>query len=464
MSGTQCFVINKTENFGEAAFATRDISAGEVVLEESPLLWFKAQDTPLHKQLDEIGMAHGLPPTSLYPLYDFIKSPTQTQDLILQSLYCPDIEAPPQYLGACGEIHQRVPDFAYLTAQKLVRFLLIVDVNLHKDHHGERLYYYATKFAHSCNPNMYWAGPEGAILQYCAMRPIKAGEMLTFSYIGYAFNMVRGTAQRRRELQQLGFVCQCQRCTQADLSRRMRCPVCGDSSAVRLPVPEAGTEEAAMLTGRRPTSSQGTQHIQARLEAEMQSLAVQDAAKPWKCGGCQRTWSDAEMPLLTEAHFGHLVTHEYLPRLQAAPGAPVGGVEQLNAASRMLEACTAVLGENHWASVLMTYTLLATYHTQLKARQQQQQQGQQELLPANRVLGLCDTLMAWFTECIPGSMQQSKAAALVAEVLLLHGMPRHAAKCLSVALNRQRVWRTARGLSLEEMEQLTRQYEFPAAD
>ena len=53
------------------------------------------------------------------------------------------------------------------------------------------------RFTHSCAPNCGWNFSSAGELIYFAIRPVGAGDLLTFSYIGDGFNLLSGTVSRR---------------------------------------------------------------------------------------------------------------------------------------------------------------------------------------------------------------------------------------------------------------------------
>lgn len=92
------------------------------------------------------------------------------------------------------------------------------------------LYLFGSKVQHSCNPNATYTSktPDGA-LEYKAVRTIKAGEQVSFSYIGDLFHTP--TFMRREKLHcEKDFLCMCERCTGPDYCRVAKCPECGEFS------------------------------------------------------------------------------------------------------------------------------------------------------------------------------------------------------------------------------------------
>ena len=82
---------------------------------------------------------------------------------------------------------------------------------------------------HSCAPNAeVWPSVDGSHdARLVARRAIAPGEELTISYIDA--NQRTGVRQRRRELSEYSFTCDCEKCKQeAGWQRRLRPRVCGE--------------------------------------------------------------------------------------------------------------------------------------------------------------------------------------------------------------------------------------------
>merc|ERR1719362_949047 len=223
-------------------------------------------------------------------------------------------------------------------APDILRFLHVVDLNIHRDDEvpGNAsytgLFVLGSKFSHSCEPNSSWSFSKEGHLQYHAIRPIAPGEPFTFSYIGNGMNMIVSTLLRRRRLGALWFVCQCSRCCAPDLARRMCCPKCG--AAQCLPV-------YANVDGLAPDWT--CRH------SPLHEL-VPDATT-WQCGACAATVSAEELPLKAEEELG-----DHVPR--AMQGPPENADEDAAALVQLRNQAITKLGENHWTTVLATFAWL----------------------------------------------------------------------------------------------------------
>jgi hypothetical protein len=109
------------------------------------------------------------------------------------------------------------------------------DENLHKyeETHQTKcektaLYLFASKVQHSCDPNVsYTSKTHDGALEYKVIKPIQAGDEISFSYITDLYHTP--TFQRRRKLQaEKDFVCMCNRCIGPDFCRVAQCSQCGE--------------------------------------------------------------------------------------------------------------------------------------------------------------------------------------------------------------------------------------------
>lgn len=92
---------------------------------------------------------------------------------------------------------------------------------------------FASKFAHSCHPNVGYSSANG-YLEYKLLRPIKAGELVTFSYLA---DLLETPTNERRQLlmETKSFWCQCERCLGPDYCRCIQCPTCPNTTKNKLP-------------------------------------------------------------------------------------------------------------------------------------------------------------------------------------------------------------------------------------
>ncbi|KAG5184478.1 hypothetical protein JKP88DRAFT_181232, partial [Tribonema minus] len=88
-----------------------------------------------------------------------------------------------------------------------------------------QLFHMESQAAHSCDPNCIQTtqAPLG-YLTFRAIRPIKAGELVTIAYV----DATKSTEERRKELARTqDYLCVCPQCTSPDPTGGLRCPGTG---------------------------------------------------------------------------------------------------------------------------------------------------------------------------------------------------------------------------------------------
>lgn len=249
-------------------------------------------------------------------------------------------------LQACESIKQwSEPLRQRWDAYELLRFLHIVDLNIHRDdeepqHNGfSGIFVVGSKFSHSCAPNCSWSFSEDGCLQYRAIRPIAPGELFNFSYIGNGMNLIVSTLSRRHRLASLWFTCQCSRCIGPDLARQMRCPKC--SSTMCLP-------EYEVPDGM--TTDWSSKHRLHELIPD---------ANSWRCSSCGSTTAAAEMPLKTEEELSEIVP-------QVMQGSFETASEDAVALTRLRQKAASTVGTAHWTFVLASFAWLQKCYIMLR--------------------------------------------------------------------------------------------------
>jgi ribosomal protein L37AE/L43A len=99
---------------------------------------------------------------------------------------------------------------------------------------------WGSKFAHSCSPNMFLRfEPDRNAMVFTVTRPLKEGEVLSFSYLPEDDSTVGGLVlgnvfDRRAKLQKFKFFeCSCERCVDWDWSRGVTCNACHQPTSFR---------------------------------------------------------------------------------------------------------------------------------------------------------------------------------------------------------------------------------------
>ena len=205
-------VSHDTEQ-GRVVVATREFTQneiGHVILREAPALICKQQD-----YLDFIET--------------FLDLPVEVQVGILDLYYQP-LDSP---LGqALIEPSQLLYMLGVLEDVTVIHQLLAIYMtNAHQyQQTNSAITLFGSKFSHSCHPNVGYSStsPDG-FMEYHLLRPIQAGEQVTFSYLADLYETP--TNERRHLLQNTkSFICQCPRCLAPDYSRCIQCPTCSDTN------------------------------------------------------------------------------------------------------------------------------------------------------------------------------------------------------------------------------------------
>ncbi|KAH8050077.1 SET domain-containing protein [Aureococcus anophagefferens] len=168
--------------------------------------------------------ARDFAPGDLY-LDAFAAAPDASKELILE-MWAPPLDGTDASTQTArqlaAELARAPPEFDLGLAHRLV---LIHTTNAHETRDaagGERgaLFHVASKVSHSCAPNATFA-TRGARLNYRCIRPIKAGEQVTFSYVGHDAWRQRREERRATLKQRYFFTCRCDHCAGPDPCRAL---------------------------------------------------------------------------------------------------------------------------------------------------------------------------------------------------------------------------------------------------
>eukprot|EP01137_Pigoraptor_chileana_P005898 Opistho-2@49591 len=218
---------------GRAAFAVRDYAIGDVVhAETSPLMvWSTSGDKELNivRAFVELSASsrstirsHFCAIESGHPLHS---------DLERVASRISGVSIPVAHDNKNAKKDaESISDSTRPPAEKddILGILCIAAANAHRiGNNCSALFPTAAMASHSCVPNMrLLPHPETALgMRYAAIRAIKAGELLTYSYV--APNVLILPTNNRREMlyRSWGFVCECEGCAgQYDASRTIKCP------------------------------------------------------------------------------------------------------------------------------------------------------------------------------------------------------------------------------------------------
>jgi hypothetical protein len=214
--------VVRDPNLGRIVIATKDIPVGQPLLREAPALFWKSDDW-----IGFLTKFNALPEEYRRGILDMYHPPLDSPAMARFALVSRDIQHQYQSSMTCELIH---------------KLLAIVITNTHQyygnpdseyeevfrrvDSGKSALFLYASKVAHSCQPNTaYTSKTQDGKLEYKVIRAIHTGDMVTFSYLDKLYETP--TFIRREKLHHSkAFLCECNRCMGPDFSRQFSCVTC----------------------------------------------------------------------------------------------------------------------------------------------------------------------------------------------------------------------------------------------
>jgi hypothetical protein len=205
--------IQDHPDMGRVLVATRDFGQHEIgssILIEKPAIICQQQD---HMDFME----------------KFLDAPEEVQVGILDMFYQPlesptgkSLVEPANILFLLGVLED------FLVIHQLLSIWMTNGMQWQNDKSALTLF--ASKFSHSCNPNLGFSTRNDQI-EFKLLRPIAKGELATFSYLT---DVLETPSYERRQLllDTKSFVCQCDRCMGPDYCRCMQCPTCLEEQAL----------------------------------------------------------------------------------------------------------------------------------------------------------------------------------------------------------------------------------------
>lgn len=255
--------IRSDERFGTTAFASKPFERGDVVLCEEPMLTFadlsseQSDAASVLAAFADVAALGGLPVKFFEAVISIVLSCMDTAKVLAMeaSLYAPPcalqskiekqavallLSSSDAQFGACFPAHCKsytywcqCRKFGEKGVARVLKLMHACRVNVHEAFGQGFVFDKASKLAHSCNANTFWvihrAVSGQARVIHVALRAIREGEVLSFSYIGTGLNLLLPMLHRREQLADLNFQCVCSRCTAAlpvDRSRMLQCPQC----------------------------------------------------------------------------------------------------------------------------------------------------------------------------------------------------------------------------------------------
>eukprot|EP00980_Cylindrotheca_fusiformis_P006372 scaffold1356_cov123-Cylindrotheca_fusiformis.AAC.53 len=200
-------VIQNHPEMGRVLVATRDFDEAEIgsaILVEKPAIVCQQDD---HMDFME----------------KFLDAPEAVQVGILDMFYQPlespmgkSLIEPAKVLFMIGVLED------FMVIHQLLSIWMTNGMQWQNDKSALTLF--ASKFSHSCNPNLGFS-TRGDCIEFILLRPIAKGELATFSYLT---DLLETPTYERRQLllDTKSFVCMCDRCLGPDYCRCIKCPGC----------------------------------------------------------------------------------------------------------------------------------------------------------------------------------------------------------------------------------------------
>ena len=204
------FVTLETRaNHGQVVVATRDAAVGTRIIREDPILVY------------EVGNMEEM-------VSKFLALDRESRDAIL-NMHHPPVPSPDILVLGFFIANELSLD------PTVVHKLIAIDKYNSRKYHGseQEIYFHVqsalflivSKLAHSCNPNTVLAiDASGGRIEYRVMRPIKAGDMITYAVFGQLVELPHH--RKQNILQEMEIVCQCPHCIGPDYSRPVHCKKC----------------------------------------------------------------------------------------------------------------------------------------------------------------------------------------------------------------------------------------------
>eukprot|EP00667_Euglena_gracilis_P018383 EG_transcript_19531 len=310
---TAALAVEDRPGRGRCLIAQRMIRAGELVLDEAPLISSERSDP-------------------LQLLRAFCDSPAPVQALVLD-MFAPPLDTPADLVHSAGVQARQAKRSAVFATQYdvavLHRALVVFQLNAHAFGPGLALFAVGCRLNHACDANTeYTTQRVPGHGCHIAIQQIAAGQEVTTDYLGRA-SALPTTLRQQRLLREKLFTCSCPRCTGPDLVQAMPCPTCA-AAVQQPPFPSEDVEAWASVPEPVPYA------------------VADETGAVWQCAACGQEFCHEDV--CPDAAGYALATARALHSLAffgAPPGPPAEEV-----ARAVATACRTV-GPAHWATALL---------------------------------------------------------------------------------------------------------------
>jgi len=254
------YKVIKIEGKGKGLVTTRKVAAGDVLLQEMPLMVIDSTDSEVssdHFKL-EFEVLGEATQKKVLELFDPVKDDLKLE--LLENIN--EVEAgirkgreenPDNQ--ELGELAQRMGELGagiireadeeeedYIRAQRIfaANSMQVCEVGAIYSSTEGALYHHISLINHSCNPNAVWSWTNGNFRKKVvrAIKPIKKGEEILVNYIDLEdFNYGNRESRRLALVDKFGFFCKCSECSlegdEFDLNEQHRLEVVQNLEAVK---------------------------------------------------------------------------------------------------------------------------------------------------------------------------------------------------------------------------------------
>jgi len=254
------YKVIKIEGKGKGLVATRKVAAGDVLLQEMPLMVIDSTDSEVssdHFKL-EFEVQGEATQKKVLELFDPVKDDLKLE--LLENIN--EVEAGIRKgreedpgNQELGELVQRMGELGagiireadeeeedYIRAQRIfaANSMQVCEVGAIYSSTEGALYHHISLINHSCNPNAVWSWTKGNFRKKVvrAIKPIKKGEEILVNYIDLEdFNYGNRESRRLALVDKFGFFCKCSECSlegdEFDLNEQHRLEVVQNLETVK---------------------------------------------------------------------------------------------------------------------------------------------------------------------------------------------------------------------------------------
>jgi len=254
------YKVIKIEGKGKGLVATRKVAAGDVLLQEMPLMVIDSTDSEVSSdhfklEFEVLGEATQKKVLELFdPVKDDLKLELLENINEVEAGIRKGREEDPDN-QELGELVQRMGELGagiireadeeeedYIRAQRIfaANSMQVCEVGAIYSSTEGALYHHISLINHSCNPNAVWSWTKGNFRKKVvrAIKPIKKGEEILVNYIDLEdFNYGNKESRRLALVDKFGFFCKCSECSlegdEFDLNEQHRLEVVQNLETVK---------------------------------------------------------------------------------------------------------------------------------------------------------------------------------------------------------------------------------------